>query len=65
VGSDTGFLSLVAGGGVKSIGDLRGKTLSVDAMTTGYAFVLFEILRRNGLAPGDYNIIKVGGMVQR
>jgi ABC-type nitrate/sulfonate/bicarbonate transport system substrate-binding protein len=65
LGSDTGFLSLVAGNGVKSIGDLRGKTLSVDAMTTGYAFALFEILRRNGLAPGDYNVVKVGGMVQR
>jgi ABC-type nitrate/sulfonate/bicarbonate transport system substrate-binding protein len=65
VGSDTGFLSLVAAAGITSIGDLRGKTLSVDAMTTGYAFVLFEILRRNGLAPGDYNVVKVGGMVQR
>lgn len=65
VGSDTGFLSLVAGAGIKSIGELRGKTLSVDAMTTGYAFVLFEILRRNGLDPGDYNVVKVGGMVQR
>ena len=65
VGSDTGFLSLVAGGGIGSIGELRGRTLSVDAMTTGYAFVLFEILRRNGLAPGDYDIVKVGGMVQR
>ena len=65
VGSDTGFLSLVAAADVASIGDLKGKTLSVDAMTTGYAFVLFEILRRNGLAPGDYNVVKVGGMVQR
>jgi ABC-type nitrate/sulfonate/bicarbonate transport system substrate-binding protein len=65
VGSDTGFLSLVAGGGIRSIGELRGRILSVDAMTTGYAFVLFEILRRNGLAPGDYAVVKVGGMVQR
>jgi hypothetical protein len=24
--------------------DLKGKTLSVDAMTTGYAFVLFDLL---------------------
>jgi ABC-type nitrate/sulfonate/bicarbonate transport system substrate-binding protein len=65
VGSDTGFLSLVAGGGIRSISELRGRILSVDAMTTGYAFVLFEILRRNGLAPGDYAVVKVGGMVQR
>jgi ABC-type nitrate/sulfonate/bicarbonate transport system substrate-binding protein len=65
VGSDTGFLSLVAAADVKAIHELRGKTLSVDAMTTGYAFVLFEILRRNRLSPDDYNVVKVGGMVQR
>ena len=65
MGSDSGFLSLVAGPGVKCVRDLRGKTLSVDAKTTGYAFVLFEILRRDGLVDGDYNVVKVGGMVQR
>jgi ABC-type nitrate/sulfonate/bicarbonate transport system substrate-binding protein len=65
MGSDTGFLSLVAGADIASVGALKGKTLSVDAMTTGYAFVLFEILRRNGLEAGDYAVVKVGGMVQR
>jgi ABC-type nitrate/sulfonate/bicarbonate transport system substrate-binding protein len=65
MGSDSGFLSLVAGPGVKCLRDLRGKTLSVDAKTTGYAFVLFEMLRRAGLVDGDYNVVKVGGMVQR
>jgi ABC-type nitrate/sulfonate/bicarbonate transport system substrate-binding protein len=65
VGSDTGFLNLVAGADITSIGALKGKTVSVDAMTTGYAFVLFEILRRHGLDPGDYNVVKVGGTVQR
>ena len=54
MGSDSGFLSFVAQRGVKSWRDLKGKTLSVDARTTGYAFVLFEMLRRNGLADGDY-----------
>jgi ABC-type nitrate/sulfonate/bicarbonate transport system substrate-binding protein len=65
MGSDTGFLSLVARPDIHSIGEFKGRTLSVDAMTTGYAFVLFEILRRNGLDPGDYHVVKVGGMVQR
>lgn len=65
MGSDSGFLSLVARPGVKCVRDLRGKTLSVDARTTGYAFVLFEMLRRNGLVNGDYNVVKVGGMAQR
>jgi ABC-type nitrate/sulfonate/bicarbonate transport system substrate-binding protein len=65
MGSDTGFLSLVTVSDVKTVADLKGRTLSVDALTTGYAFVLFDILRRNGLADGDYKVDKVGGMVQR
>jgi len=65
MGSDTGFLSLVTARDVKAIADLKGRTLSVDALTTGYAFVLFDILRRSGLNAGDYSIAKVGGMVQR
>ena len=65
MGSDTGFLSLVTAPDVKAVTDLEGRTLSVDALTTGYAFVLFEILRRNGLDERDYAVAKVGGMVQR
>jgi ABC-type nitrate/sulfonate/bicarbonate transport system substrate-binding protein len=65
MGSDTGFLSLVTAGNVKTVAELKGRTLSVDALTTGYAFVLFDILRRGGLAEGDYQVAKVGGMVQR
>ena len=65
MGSDSGFLSLVVAPDVKRFADLKGKTLSVDARTTGYAFVLFDVLRRNGLAENDYKIEKVGGMAQR
>jgi ABC-type nitrate/sulfonate/bicarbonate transport system substrate-binding protein len=65
MGSDNGFLSLVAAPEVKTIADLKGKTLSVDARTTGYAFVLFDILRRNGLQESDYKIEKVGGTTMR
>lgn len=67
MGVDTGFLSLVAAPEIKSITDLRGKTVSVDALTTGYAFVLYDILRCNGLEPGtsDYDLVSAGGMAQR
>ncbi len=67
MGVDTGFLSLVAAPGITSIEDLRGKIVTVDAMTTGYAFVLYDILRRNGLelAKGDYQLVGAGGMAQR
>jgi ABC-type nitrate/sulfonate/bicarbonate transport system substrate-binding protein len=67
MGSDSGFLSLVTSPAIRNISDLKGKTLSVDAMTTGYAFVLYEIMRKNGLDKdkGDYHIVRAGGMVQR
>ena len=67
MGSDSGFLSLVSVPEVNAVADLKGKLLSVDAMATGYAFVLYEILRRSGLDKecGDYGIVGAGGMVQR
>ena len=65
MGSDSGFLSLVAAPEIKTFAGLRGKTLSVDARSTGYAFVLFEMLARNGLSPNDYQVEEAGGMVQR
>lgn len=65
MGSDSGFLNLVVAPDIKRFSDLKGKTLSVDARTTGYAFVLFEMLARKGLSQRDYNIEPAGGMVQR
>ncbi len=67
MGSDSGFLNLLTSPDVESIAALAGKTLSVDAMTTGYAFVLYDILRRSGLDKdnGDYSVARAGGMIQR
>ncbi len=65
MGSDSGFLSLIAAGDVKTIPDLAGRTLSVDARTTGYAFVLLEMMRLEGFPEEDLTIEKAGGMVQR
>jgi ABC-type nitrate/sulfonate/bicarbonate transport system substrate-binding protein len=66
MGGDNGFLRLVTVPEVSSYRDLRGKTLSVDAMTTGYAFVLFEILARNKMVVNkDYKVVTAGGVLQR
>ncbi len=65
MGSDSGFLSLVATDGIHSIPALEGHILSVDARTTGYAFVLLEMMRLNGFSEDSLRIEKVGGMVQR
>ena len=66
MGSDNGFLRLVTVPEVKSFGELKGKTVSVDARTTGYAFVLFEMLERGGLRlDQDYKVERAGGVLQR
>jgi ABC-type nitrate/sulfonate/bicarbonate transport system substrate-binding protein len=65
MGSDGGFLSVVAAPGVKSFADLKGKTLSVDAMTTGAAFVLREVAARNGIAEADVTYVRAGGTANR
>src|SRR5262245_13092238 len=65
MGGDNGFLRLVAVPEVKSYADLKGKQISVDALTTGYAFVLQELLAKGGLKPGDYELVTAGGVLQR
>jgi len=61
MGGDGGFLTVVAGPGIKSFTDLKGKTLSVDAMTTGFAFVLRELVARGGVADADVTYARAGG----
>jgi len=65
MGGDNGFLSLVGVPEVKTIADLKGRTVSVDALTTGYAFVLLDLLKRAGLTQADYKIEKAGGVLAR
>ena len=65
MGADNGFLRLVAVPEVKTYADLKGKTVSVDARTTGYAFVLFEMLERAGLKEPAYQVERAGGVLQR
>lgn len=50
---------------IKSFSDLKGKPLAVDALTTGFAFVLEKILDVNGLKPGQYKLVSIGGTHQR
>jgi ABC-type nitrate/sulfonate/bicarbonate transport system substrate-binding protein len=63
-GLDDGMLNLMAAPDVGEIGSLRGRTVAVDAMTTGFAFVLREILGRAGVADA-VDWIAVGGGAQR
>ncbi len=66
MGADNGFLRLASTGDVRTVGDLKGKQLSVDSLTTGYAFVLLEIMARNGMQINrDYTTVSAGGVLQR
>ncbi|WP_376095826.1 ABC transporter substrate-binding protein [Roseomonas sp. CCTCC AB2023176] len=65
VGGDNGFLKLVTVPEVARFEDLRGKDLSVDALTTGYAFVLRKLLQQNGLRDEDVRYVRAGGVLQR
>lgn len=65
MGGDNGFLRLVTVPEVKSYADLRGRELTVDARTTGYAFVLEKLLQKGGLKESDYSLVKAGGVLAR
>ena len=65
MGSDNGFLHVVTVPEVRSYQELKGKTLSVDALTTGYAFVLQKMLQKGGLKSSDYSLVRAGGGLQR
>jgi len=65
MGGDDGFLSLIVQGEVKQFKDLEGRELAVDAMTTGYAFVLRKMLQHGGVSEDKVNFVSVGGALQR
>ena len=65
MGSDDGFLSLVASPEVKTFADLKGKTISVDAMSNGFSFALRDMLARNGVQESDVQWARAGGTDRR
>jgi ABC-type nitrate/sulfonate/bicarbonate transport system substrate-binding protein len=65
MGGDNGFLRLVTVPEVTGFADLRGRELSVDALTTGYAFVLRKLVEVGGLRQDEVNYVRAGGVMQR
>lgn len=60
MGGDSGFLTLVAAPGIKAVADLKGKTLAVDALTTGFSFALQELLAKGGVAKDAVSYVSAG-----
>lgn len=58
-------LPFVVAPDVRSYADLKGRTLALDALSTGFAFVLYKMLEKGGLKTGDYEFVSVGGTDKR
>ncbi len=50
---------------IEAYAQLRAKAFGVDAIDTGYAFVLRKMLADAGLAAGDYELTPIGATQQR
>jgi ABC-type nitrate/sulfonate/bicarbonate transport system substrate-binding protein len=60
-GGDGGTNELIVQSNIKSIPDIRGKSVVVDATNTAYALQVRKILAKNGLKDGvDYKLNAVG-----
>ena len=64
-GGDNGFNHLFVQPEINRVADLRGRTLVADVASTGWSFVLYEILKRHGLARGDYTVHEAGAPFRR
>jgi ABC-type nitrate/sulfonate/bicarbonate transport system substrate-binding protein len=65
-GGDSSMNELIVQPEVRSLADLKGQTLLVDATNTAYALQLKKILLMNGMKEGvDYQIYPIGGTSQR
>jgi ABC-type nitrate/sulfonate/bicarbonate transport system substrate-binding protein len=65
IGGDNAHNHIIAQQDIGKIEDLRGKTILLDTATSGYAFVLYAILKRHGLNKGDYVLKNVGATPRR
>src|SRR2546423_529717 len=65
-GVHSGLNSVVTRPEIKSFAAIKGKPVAVDAVGTGYAFVLYRLLAQHGLKRNqDYSIAAVGGGPER
>ncbi len=58
-------LGLVVQADIADYSDLKGSTLAVDALSTGFAFMLREMLEINGVGHDEYELIPVGATKAR
>lgn len=65
LGSASYRLPFVVGPDIVKFEDLKGSTIAVDALNTGFAFLLREMLEINGLGPDRYEFKSFGAPKER
>ena len=58
-------LALIVQPDIATHRDLAGKSLALDALATGFAFLLYEMMARAGLRREEYSVVPVGATPQR
>lgn len=65
-GGDSGLLELFVRPEIKTLSDVRGKAMVVDAPNTAYALAARKIMKNAGLVDGrDYRLVPIGGTESR
>lgn len=60
-GVSSGLASIISAPDVKTLSDLKGKRVCLDALTTGYAFIAYDLLQRAGVGEGEVTFLPTGG----
>jgi ABC-type nitrate/sulfonate/bicarbonate transport system substrate-binding protein len=60
LGGNNGGLTLIGRPGIKNAAEFAGKDLAVDAISTGFSFVLQDMLARAGVKQGSYKLVAFG-----
>jgi ABC-type nitrate/sulfonate/bicarbonate transport system substrate-binding protein len=58
-------LSLIAAPTIENVAGLEGQTIALDALATGFAFVLYDMLERAGLGLEACDLAAIGATPQR
>jgi ABC-type nitrate/sulfonate/bicarbonate transport system substrate-binding protein len=64
-GGDDGFNRLFVQPEIEGVADLRGRMLVADVANTGWSFVLYEILRKHGIARQECPVHEAGAPFRR
>ncbi len=65
LGSATDPRPLIARPEIKTFADLKGGLVAVDAVNTGFSFMLRQLFEDHGLAMDDYELVPVGAIKAR